>query len=235
MMRITAPGTLFHPGQLSDAMVGIVTAATGISQVVTQGHDQQSLNLNKPRKGSPQRKSTDATTGGPEDALLPFPEEIPLMSGVTRNFIAGIIQFVRGTFSPGVHLHLRPRGVNGPIITARLEEGRRFMDSTPEILFSRYGLGEQEWTLVGTIGQLGETHDEGFESIANDEGNMNRAAMVKLVETFLGMAGQVGLVDLPAPSGFSVVPLAVYRAIGRGVSQPFPEIEGRSDVSTVTP
>jgi len=225
LVRITAPGTLFHPGQLSDAMVGIVTAAFGLSQVVSAGEGQDPLNLAKPRKGPPQRKTNDPKIGGPEDALLVFPEEIPLMEGITRSFIAGIIQFVRGSFSDGVHLQLRPQGIHGAIITARLEDGRRFMDSTPEVLFSRYGLGEQEWTVVGTVGQLGEVHDHNFESVAGEEGRMNRAAMVKVIETFLGIAGDVGLVDSPAPPGFSVVPLAVYRAVGWAGADPYLAID----------
>ncbi|WP_155942967.1 hypothetical protein [Mycobacterium sp. 141] len=212
LIRITAPGTLFHPGQLSHSLVGIATAAYGVSHLVGSA-EPETLNIGKQRKSGQPGKGRTVQTGGPEDALSVFPDPIPMLD-ISRDFVAGIIQFVRGTFSDGVHLHLRPQGVNGPIITARLEDGRRFLDSTPEILFSRYGLGEQEWTLVGTVGQLGSAHEAGYPDIADADGNMNRAAMVKLVETFLGHAGEVGLIDLPASSGFSVVPLAVYRAIG---------------------
>lgn len=212
LLRITAPGTLFHPGQLSHSLVGIATAAYGVSHLVGS-NEAETLDLGKQRKGGQQAKVRTVQTGGPEDVLSVFPDPIPLLN-TPRDFIGGIIQFVRGTFSDGVHLHLRPQGVQGPIITARLEDGRRFLDSTPEILFSRYGLGEQEWTLVGTVGQLGANHESEYPEIADADGNMNRAAMVKLVETFLGQAGDVGLIDLPARSGFSVVPLAVYRAIG---------------------
>jgi hypothetical protein len=214
LVRITAPGTLFHPGQLSHSLVGIATAAHGVSHIVN-AREPESLNVGKQHKGTQGGKGRPAQTGAPEDALSIFPDPIPVLN-ITRDFLSGIIQFVRGTFSDGVHLHLRPQGVDGPIISARLEDGRRFLDSTPEILFSRYGLGEQEWTVVGTVGQLGGIHDDTeFPDITGPDGSMNRAAMVKLVETLLGKAGQIGLIDVPAGRGFSVVPLAVYRAIGR--------------------
>lgn len=33
LLRITAPGTLFHPAQMSDAIVGLATAASGLAEL----------------------------------------------------------------------------------------------------------------------------------------------------------------------------------------------------------
>ena len=38
----------------------------------------------------------------------------------------------------------------------RLQEGQQFLDSDPEILFARYGVRAQDWTVVGTVGHHGE-------------------------------------------------------------------------------
>ena len=104
------------------------------------------------------------------------------------------------------------------MISARLEPGRRFLDSSPEILFSRYGLAQQEWTVVGIVGQLGSRimPDE-VDDVTNDDGtSVNRGKFVDLVGRFLGSTA--GLVDLPQDPGFSIIPLAVYRGIGHSMN-----------------
>lgn len=223
VVRITAPGTLFHPGQLADALVGIATAAQGTSQVLQSDvNDSQRQTGGNQRSGSKpknqQPRAAGPVTGAPEDAMLYFPAQIPLLE-LSRDYLTGMIKFIRGMFGEGVHLHLKPSGKDGPVISARLESGRRFLDSTPEVLFSRYGVREQEWTVVGTVGQVGEIADG--DTVSNPEipeitdgESVNRAALVEFVGSFLKVAGNVGFVDMPTGTGFSVIPLAVYRAIG---------------------
>jgi hypothetical protein len=229
VVRITAPGRLFHPEQLSHAMVGIATAATGIAQMFPNLNQPTSTQLkqNQPGKGGSQRRAQGGPKGpprlptqlpgAPEDALLFLPEMIPFF-GQSRDFITGMIRFVRGIFSEGVHLQLSPLGEDGPMITARLESGRRFLDSTPEVIFSRYGFKHQEWTIVGTVGHVGELPESQKE--INPDTSFSRAGIVEVISTFLQIAGNSGLIDLPTDLGFSVVPLAVYRAIGWGTDGP---------------
>lgn len=217
ILRITAPGTLFHPSQLSEALVGMATAAHGLDALSDTGDAGGSAPPVPPSaKSNAQRKAERASRQVPGDPRypedhLPSGEQIPVM-GVRRTLFSGIIRLIRGVFGEGMHLHLRPAGVDGPIISARLEEGRRFLDSSPEVLFSRYGLAEQDWTVVGVVGQLGSGHaTQKIEDVTNEDGSVNRAKLVAVVGQLLEQAS--GLVDLPRGQGFSIVPLAVYRAI----------------------
>jgi hypothetical protein len=222
IVRITAPGTLFHPAQMSDAIVGIATAAVGLSDLGIEDELSPAPVLPPKAKTEAQKKAERAarqTPSGdpryPED-YLPSVGVVPLMN-LDRRSLAGMIKVTRGVFSEGVHLQLRPLGVDGPAITARLEAGRRFLDSSPEVLFSRYGLAAQEWTAVGVIGQLGSRISSGeVNDVTNDDGSVNRAKFVDLVGSFLASAA--GFVDQPVPPGFSLIPLALYRGIGETVT-----------------
>lgn len=220
IIRVTAPGTLFHPGQMSDAIVGMATAATGLADTGVEGPEVGATASVPPKAKTPSQKraAKDARQSTvrseprePEDFLPPV-DVVPLMN-VARKQLAGMIKVTRGMFSEGVHLHMRPVGVEGPTITARLEAGRRFLDSTPEVFQSRYGLAAQEWTAVGVVGQLGSRilPDE-VDDVTNGDGTVNRAKVVDLVGHFLGSVA--GLVDLPMAPGFSLIPLAIYRGIG---------------------
>lgn len=216
VIRLTALGTLFHPAQMSDSLVGLATAAHGLVDIGTAESPSATPPVPPRAKQGTARKAVgQGRSGGessllPEDALPPG-EEIPMM-GVKRDLFAGLIKIIRGTFGEGLHLQLRPSGPDGPIVSSRLEMGRRFLDSTPEVLFSRYGLVQQEWTVVGVIGQLGTQKPPPIgEGIVNADSSVNRAKVVDLVAGLLHEAA--GLVDLPHDDGFSVVPFAVYRSL----------------------
>lgn len=221
IVRVTAPGSLFHPSQLSEAIIGIVTAAHGLGEMGLADEGQSPAV--PPKAKTESQKKADRQAKQQEQKEPRFPEDflhpgavVPVL-GIKREQLSGMIKVVRGVFGEGVHLHLRPRGAEGPTITARLESGRRFLDSSPEVLFSRYGLGQQEWTIVGVVGQLGEnsTSNE-FNNVTNQDETINRAKFVDLVKSLLGSAA--GLIDLPQAPGFSVVPLAVYRTIGSSLN-----------------
>lgn len=221
ILRITAPGTLFQPAQMSDAIVGIATAAQGLAELgVGEGKSAQ-LSPVPPKAKTDAQKRADRAAKQPQpeprfpEDLLPPGETVPLME-VPRAQLSGMIRVARGVFGEGVHLHLRPAGVEGPVVSARLEEGRRFMDSSPEVLISRYGLAEQEWTVVGVVGQLGSRIvPNDVDDVTYADGSVNRAKFVDLVGNFLGQTA--GLVDLPRAPGFSLIPLALYRAIGNPI------------------
>ena len=218
ILRITAPGTLFHPAQMSDAIVGIAAAAHGLADLGIGEGEAASSNPTPPKaKSEAQRRAERSARQSAADPMfpedfLPGGDTIPMMD-IPRKQMAGMIKVVRGVFGNGVHLHLRPAGEEGPVISARLEEGRRFLDSPPDVLMSRYGLSQQEWTVVGVVGQLGSKMiPAGVEDFTNGDGSVNRAKFVDLVGHFMGQTA--GLIDLPQSPGFSIIPLAVYRAIG---------------------
>ncbi len=221
ILRITAPGMLFQPAQVSDSIVGIATAAAGLSDLGL-GAGETSETLPPPRARTEAQKKAHRATKQPApeprfpEDNLPWGESIPLMN-IPREQLSGMIKVARGIFGEGVHLHMRPAGPNGPIISARLEGGRRFLDSSPEVMMSRYGLAEQEWTVVGVVGQLGSRMIPSVvDDITNSDTSVNRAKFIDLVGNFLGETA--GLVDLPRAPGFSIIPLALYRTIGGSVA-----------------
>lgn len=221
VLRITAPGTLFHPEQMSDSIVGIATAAHGISELADTPQGIMQTPPTPPRaKSDAQKKRERAARLDPHEPrfpedFIPAGDLVPIMN-VPRELFTGMIKATRGIFGAGLHLHLRPAGIDGPVISARLEEGRRFLDSSPEVLFSRYGLATQEWTVVGIVGQLGSAKTtSAIGDPTNPDESINRAKFVDVVREFLDQAA--GLVDLPKAPGFSIVPLALYRSIGGSI------------------
>jgi hypothetical protein len=203
-------------------MVGIATAAVGLSELGVETPQMEEAPILPPKAKSDAQKRAERTARQqppteprfPED-YLPAGDMIPVMQ-VSRRQLSGMIKVTRGVFGDGVHLHLRPCGIEGPIISARLEPGRRFLDSSPEILFSRYGLAQQEWTVVGVVGQLGSRIlPDDVDDVTNADDSVNRAKFVDLVGHFLGSSA--GLIDLPKDPGFSLIPLAVYRGIGESI------------------
>ncbi|MGH3474348.1 MAG: hypothetical protein ACRDOT_05465 [Aeromicrobium sp.] len=134
-------------------------------------------------------------------------------------------------FAPGLHLHLQPEDVDGYGITARLQEGRQFLDSEPDVLFARYGAGLQEWTVVGSIGHYGETVTEAVDNsgLTRPDGTVDRSGFVRFINQFTSFLGTQGFVDVPAAPGFSIVPLAVYRVVGQPDLPPTASSEGHQD------
>ncbi|MGJ0120143.1 DUF6414 family protein [Williamsia sp. MIQD14] len=221
ILRISAPATLFHPGHLSNALVGIATAAHGLSTLGDVDAPPPAGPGGGKRKNQPRNRALPQKVAGgnPED-LLPSEAKIPVLD-IPREELSGMIQLIRGLYDNGVHLTMKPCGSDGPVVSARLESGRRFLDASPEILFSRYGSGEQVWTAVGLVGQLGITAPDADPPRAvDDDGNISRASTMGLIDWFLSIAGTSGLIDQPVKPSFSFVPLAVYRSIGQPEVQP---------------
>lgn len=211
IIRLTCEGAIFHPKQWSEVLSGLATTAQGL-------RDMEIINLkniNPKDNKDHNQKILDQEVRQrlknpvyPED-YLPMHEVLP---DVPRNLVAGMMRVVRGTFADGLHLLQRPIDANGPVVYSRLEEGRRFLDSTPEVLLNRYGVNSQVWTVVGSVGQIGrETSDGDTKSVMGANGDVNRALLVDLVAEFMQNTG--GLVDLPGKSEFTIVPLAVYRTV----------------------
>lgn len=146
---------------------------------------------------------------------------------LSADFLRGIVRISRGVFTPGLHLNLRPTGNDTHTVTARLQEGRQFLDGDAEVLFARYGGGLQEWTLVGSVGHYGEVVGADVmndNQLTDEDNNLNRSRFAAFVNGFMSHLGTIGFVDVPQFPGFSVVPLAVYRVIGQPGPKQHPAI-----------
>ncbi len=127
-----------------------------------------------------------------------------------------MVKVMRGMYPEGVSMQLSPAGVGGPGIALRLQEGRRYLDAQPETLVARYGLGLQEWTIVGMIGyHAAPSRDLSFVNVLENGQRINRGKLTAMVNDFLELMAAQGLAEMAQAPGFSVVPIAVYRVIPR--------------------
>src|SRR5262249_25528640 len=152
-------------------------------------------------------------TDQPED-LIPEFGPISQQNGpdIDAKFLRAIVQVARGMFTPGLHLNLSPADSNKLIVGARLQEGRRFLDSETEILFARYGVGKQLWTLVGSIGHYAKPEDMLSPqnlTFIDGESRVIRAQFADYINSYMRFLGSLGFADTPQYPSFSVVPLAV--------------------------
>ncbi|MFB4299713.1 hypothetical protein [Actinomadura sp. NTSP31] len=111
-------------------------------------------------------------------------------------------------------MNLTPTNYDALTVSARLQEGRQFLDSDPDVLFARYGTGKQEWTTVGMIGHYAELAPVNLDDASFIEGDrILRGRTADFINKFMNLVGASGFTDLPQYPGFSMVPIAVYRAI----------------------
>lgn len=219
LVRLTAPGYLFPSEVLKAAVSGYSSAVHGLSEmgILTNDEPESAAKVKPPgAKSSVEKKAQrrkDALRSSPGDWALEEalqPGDLPI-EGLDRDDLVGMIKMFRGIVPPGVHLTLVPIGPEGPALTLRLEEGRRYMDSSPEVLLSRYGPGLQHWTVLGVVGHHGDW--EKMEEVDASESSFSRAGLIRTTGQFLAQLGQSGFLDLPQNPGFSIIPIGVYRRI----------------------
>ncbi|MEU7140742.1 hypothetical protein ABZ942_14920 [Nocardia sp. NPDC046473] len=220
IVRITSQGRIVDPRYFARTMVGFATAVNGFTLLDPETPRQSGKS--RP-KGQPSRASSvDETEGIPDLPQGFFGDG----GGITSSTIRGMVKVMRGIYPPAVSMILSPAGVEGPSISIRLEEGRQHLDAEPETLFARYGLGLQEWTVVGMIGYHAVAPEGAIVTdVLDEDKRINRGKLITMVNNFLDSMSGHGLVEMPQAPGFSVVPLAVYRVIPR--SSESRALEGR--------
>lgn len=216
-VRITSPSRLFDARYVANAFAGYATAADGVSDIDSNAYQPEAGQVRTPpHKNKPRTRESKSPTSEPgslESLIADF--NYAKFGGIPASQLRAFIKIARGVFHPGFHLAMSPGGDEGVSVTARLQEDRRFLDSQPEILFSRYGVQEQEWTVVGTIGAYSPDQDFTFEAIdiSRKSGAVDRGKIAQTISNLLALLGTLGLADQPQHPGFSVVPFAVYRLI----------------------
>lgn len=212
IIRLTSQGSIFHPRQVNEFIVSIATTSLGLvdaGALIPGSVQAKSSAKNSAQKKLDQDSKNSAKNPFYPEDYLPRQEFHP---DIDRQMLSGIMRVIRGTFADGLHLYQRPLGKEGPVVAARLEEGRRFLDSDPSVLLSRYGVSEQEWTIVGIVGQMGISKSSSAEpQVTKPDGSVNRAGVIDLVENLI--YDTAGFVDVPRDKDFTVVPIAVYRNI----------------------
>lgn len=214
LIRVTASGSLFDARYVASIFSSFGAAALGFQGLGTETPAPPTPPIKRqqrpprPNSGAQQRAQL-------EDAIPDFTYYEGNDPAIDAKQLRSLLRVARGLFTPGLHLNLFPIGGDEVSIGARLQEGQQYLDSDPEILFARYGTGEQDWTLVGSIGHYGSANNASTlatPQLLSPEQRVLRARTAKFINNFMGLVGSHGFSDLPQSPGFSMVPLAVYRA-----------------------
>lgn len=225
LVRITCNGHLFDSRFVARTFANFAATAVGLQNLDAMDSSPSQTPLPPQAKkagGAGQKGPKLPKRAVPADwSPLPLEAEIPpdlsvLDGGLTGRNLQGIIQVSRGVYSPGLYLNLQPSDEKTHVVSARLEEGRSFLDSDVDVLFARYGVGFQQWSLVGTVGHHGDYHpkvDFKQGDFLDADGNVVRAAFSQFVNSFMQYLGTLGFADLVQAPAFSVVPIAVYRVL----------------------
>ncbi|MEV0809278.1 hypothetical protein [Micromonospora sp. NPDC050200] len=219
-VRITAPARLFDSRYVNRIFAGLSFAANGFTALnPTPGSEASKRNKGRPTT-TPKAKAASPRES-PEDDIEDFPAAL-FGDALTGEQLRGFAKMTRGLFHTGLHLIMNPADQEGLSVSVRLEEGRSFLESEADVLFARYGVQEQEWTMVGTIGSHSAPEIDEDSSTPFDvrPGGIDRAALTGMISTLVGGVASFGFADLPQYPGFSIVPFAVYRTILRSVQEP---------------
>lgn len=221
IVRITAPARLFDARYVAAIMAGVSAAVNGFTTFTGTTHDGANQNRAEKRSAARTTPHKQPTTGPApaeslelEDRIMNFPNNS--IEGLTTDMLKAFIRLARGMFIPGLHLMLSPASLDSHIITCRLQEGMKYLESDPEVLFARYGVTDQLWTMVGTVGAYAPEDSTPFDTAATQK-DWGRPQFIDMVNTFMRHIGSSGLADMPTFPGFSMIPFAVYRLIGSPV------------------
>jgi hypothetical protein len=216
LVRVTGMGSLFDARYAASVFSGFASVALGLQGLGLDFGGAASVPPGRTKgKQSGQRPPKRAQTDDErqlEDAIPDFKGP----GGADGETLRAITRVARGVFAPGLHLNLFPVETGEALIGARLQEGRQYLDSDADILFARYGMERQEWTLVGSIGSYGP-EDTSMPDLdfVRPGGAVNRGSFAEGINVLMKHLGGLGFVDLPQYPGFSVIPFAVYRSIPR--------------------
>lgn len=219
VVRITLPGYLIDARFVANVLRGFTVTHRGLVNIGVLPQAPEAVlppkakqaNRKKPYKELPGEE--ESLEGGIPLGQLFFNDSDT--SSISGEFLRGITQVTRGMFAPGLHLVLASEAENAGAINVRLQEGRQYLDTDPDILFARYGVGAQEWTVVGSIGH----HPDPEASLDNADfmsanKDIKRGEFGRYVNKLGSVLGNIGFTDLPQAPGFSVIPWAVYRTLG---------------------
>ena len=222
IIRLTADAQLFDAEYVAQVLGGTSIVVDGITHI---SGPQAVTPPNQPKKGGGNRGGerrgrtpppSYTESGRLEDLIEDFD---PRFLGIPPQFLRDIVRVSRGMFSQGLHMLVSTEGGVGWSATTRLQQGRRYLDAEPDVLFSRYGTKPQAWTIVGTVGHFSSPPDaaavQNMNFMSDDGSTVSRPKFVKGLNSLLSLVAGQGFADTPPYPGFSIIPMAVYRLIPR--------------------
>jgi hypothetical protein len=210
LVRITSLGQLFDARYIARVFSGISATVEGLH--LLPGHQASPVVPPAVKKAAARAGKPRNDEGTLEAEIRDFDPTV--IEGITPDLLRAIVKISRGVLSTGVHLMLTPRR-DEITVSARLQEGRQYLETDAEILFSRYGTSRQEWTVVGSVGAYSTVVDpqEALSAGFVNDDRVSRSMLAEYVNNFMQIMGNLGFADLPQHPGFSIVPLAVYRLV----------------------
>lgn len=228
IFRLEADGYLFDVRHFASLFANVAAAVTGFQDLQKASKDlAESMAAqaggSSPKKAPPKKTPRVESSTDESKQLEAAIEEFAPQFGMSPAVLRSMVHTARGVFTPGLHLMM----ANGTsedafTITSRLQESGRYLDASPEIVASRYGVKPQRWTLVGTVGHYSEDPSTvNLASLATQVENeladdFNRARFVRSLNNSVNDMAKSGMIDLPQHPGMSAIPIAVYRAVRGG-------------------
>lgn len=217
IVRITAPGWLMDSRFIASILTSYAVINRGL----------ENMEILKPATPPTVPPKGKVKAPGASGVYRELPGEAAALEGLIQlghiggegglqgAYLRGIAQVMRGMFMPGLHLTLTPEVEGAGSVMIRLQEGRQYLDTDPDILFARYGVGAQEWTVVGTVGHHALPTPDLTQSSFMEGETIRRAKFARYVTGLGTTLGNIGFTDLAQEPDFSLVPWAVYRTIGK--------------------
>jgi hypothetical protein len=217
LIRVTAMGSLMDARYAASVFSGFASVALGLQGLgVDFGPKTPPTPPGKGKAKGPGSRPAKQNSADQEKQLEDSIPDFEGPGGADGKTLRAITRVARGVFAPGLHLNLFPVDAGEALISARLQEGRQYLDTEADILFARYGMERQEWTMVGSIGSYGP-EDTSMPDLdfVRPGGAVDRGSFAEGINVLMKHLGGLGFVDLPQHPGFSVIPFAVYRSIPR--------------------
>ncbi|GLP71709.1 hypothetical protein TUSST3_83280 [Streptomyces sp. TUS-ST3] len=212
LVRITTLGSLFDTRYAASAFAAFGHVNVGLQGIGASPSEevQRTSKGKQPQQRPRPVKKAEGDNSQLEDAIPDF----PAVGGTDGNTLRSFVRISKGVFTPGLHINLSP--ATGALVSARLQEGRQYLDTEAEILFARYGTEPHEWTLVGSIGSYGTEETELPDmDFYHADGSIDRGRFAEAMNAQMRNLGRIGFIDLPQHPGFSLIPFAAYRTIPR--------------------
>ncbi|MDT3440295.1 hypothetical protein [Pseudofrankia sp. BMG5.37] len=210
LVRITGPTCLFDSGYLRSSFKNIINVARGLSSL--GGGDAPVVRTGQNKGQRPRQNGLGRARGGIEpderDAMVS-----KMLDGMEPSSIGSLAEVVEGLFPDGIWAIQRLGPDRDVLISARCSATSEYLEKDRNALFSRYGVGYSQWTMVGLVGSRDSLVPETDLTITDTNGVLDRAKIVDVILGLMALIGATGFAEAPQGNNFAVTPLGIYRIV----------------------
>lgn len=212
LVRITGPTSLFDSAYLRSSFKNIVSVARGFSSIdgdkkPVAAQSARQKGAPKPRPGGGSKERGGIEPDERDDAAS------AILGGLHPTSMGSMAEVVEGIFPSGVWV-LQRLGVDGEVlVSARCTAASEYLEQDRDALFSRYGVGYSEWTLVGLVGNRQSLVPDVDMADIGAKAGFDRAKMADTILGLMSIFGKTGFTEAPEKQNFAVTPLSLYRVV----------------------